>query len=56
MLKRVKEINNNKLDNLFGITYSRTSKVFNLERDFLYQYYSMGIIGVLILIFPLLYF
>ncbi len=54
MLKRVKEINNNKYDNLLGLTYSRTSKVFNLERDYVYQYYSLGIIGLILLVIPLL--
>lgn len=52
MLKRVKEINDNPLDHLFGITYERTSSIYNLERDFLYQYYSMGIIGVVLLLCP----
>lgn len=50
---RIKDINNSKLDDYVGITYSRTSKIFNLERDFLYQYYSLGIIGVILFLFPL---
>lgn len=50
--ERVLEINNNPFDRLLGLTYSRTSKIFNLERDFLYQSYSMGIIGMLLLIGP----
>lgn len=54
MLKRVKEINNNRMDELLGITYSRTSKIFNLERDFFYQYYSLGILGVSLLILPII--
>ena len=54
MLKRVKEINNNKYDDLLGLTYSRTSKVFNLEKDFQYQYYSLGIIGQILFIGPLI--
>ena len=28
-------------DTLYGITYIRMSNIFNLERDFLYQYYSL---------------
>ena len=52
MLKRVKEINNNSLDDWFGIGYTRTSNIYNLEKDFVYQYYSMGIIGVLLLLGP----
>lgn len=54
MLIRIKEINNKKSDDWFGLTYSRTSKVFNLESDFKYQYYSLGIVGTFILIGPLL--
>ena len=49
---RIKSINHNYFDNLFGITYSRTSKVFNLERDFIYQFYSIGIFGVIIFLMP----
>ncbi len=50
---RIKEINDSPLDDYMGITYSRTSKIFNLERDFLYQYYSLGIIGTILLLGPL---
>lgn len=53
LLKRVKEINNDRKDDFFGITYSRTSKIFNLEKDFVYQYYSLGIVGVVLLLGPL---
>lgn len=53
ILKRVKEVNDNKYDELFGLTYSRTSKLYNLEKDFVYQYYSMGALGVILLIGPL---
>ena len=49
---RIFEVNDNSYDKFFGITYSRTSKVFNLERDFLYQYYSMGLIGCTLLLGP----
>ncbi len=52
ILDRLMEVNNNKYDKLMGITYERTSKVFNLERDFLYQYYSLGILGVLLFLSP----
>lgn len=54
MLKRVKEINNNPKDELYGITYSRMSNIFNLERDFLSHYYSLGWIGLILLLFPYL--
>ncbi len=53
IFNRIKQINDNSLDDLFGISYSRTSKIFNLERDFLYQYYSLGIIGVILFLGPI---
>lgn len=49
---RIKDVNCNSFDDYLGIAYSRTSKVFNLERDFLYQYYSVGIVGVLMFLVP----
>ena len=52
VLKRVYEINDNPYDKYFGISYSRTSSIFNLEKDFLYQYYSMGMIGAVLLVGP----
>ena len=52
MLKRVKEINANQEDDWFGIGYSRTSNIYNLEKDFIYQFYSMGSLGVLLLLGP----
>ncbi len=48
MVKRVKEINNNKLDNLFGLTYTRVMNIFNIEKDFVMQFYTLGIIGCLL--------
>ncbi len=50
MIKRVIEINNNKLDILLGISNSRIQNIHNLERDFVMQYYSFGIIGSIILL------
>lgn len=52
MLLRIKQINNNRFDDYFGITYSRTSQVFNLEKDFIYQYYSLGIFGLILFFGP----
>ncbi len=52
MIKRVKEINNNSLDTWFGIGFSRVSNIYNIERDFVNQYYSMGLMGVLLFLFP----
>ncbi|CEN79738.1 O-antigen ligase family protein [Paraclostridium sordellii] len=52
MLQRVMDINDNPMDKLVGITFARTQNIFNLERDFLSQYYSMGILGVIIFLGP----
>lgn len=52
MVKRVVNINNNKLDILFGITYTRVQNIFNIEKDFIMQYYSTGIIGVILFFGP----
>lgn len=54
MLKRIKSVNNKPYDNLFGLTYSRTSKVYNLESDFRYQYYSLGIAGEILFMGPMI--
>ncbi len=54
MLKRVKEINNNKYDDYLGITFTRMGNIFDLERDFVSQYYTMGIFGVILLVMPYL--
>ncbi|GAF41046.1 hypothetical protein FC83_GL001909 [Agrilactobacillus composti DSM 18527 = JCM 14202] len=51
-LVRIKQINNNPLDNWLGITYTRMNYAFNLERDFVSQWFSMGYIGVLLLVMP----
>ena len=50
MLERVKKINNNKWDDWLGITNVRVQNIFNVERDFLLQYYCFGIIGSIILL------
>ena len=52
MVKRVIEINNNKFDKFLGITYTRTQNIFNIEKDFIMQYYSLGIIGLILFISP----
>ena len=48
MIKRLKEVNNNNLDNLFGLTYVRVMNVFNIEKDYIMQFYSVGIFGCII--------
>lgn len=54
ILDRIKEIDNRKLaDDLFGISYSRMSNIAVLERDIVSQYYSLGIIGLILFVLPL---
>ena len=49
ILTRVMQNDKNKLNKLFGISFSRENNIAPLERDFLAQYYSMGILGVILL-------
>lgn len=58
IIKRVKEINNNKLDDYFGISNSRIQNIVNIERDWTLHYYAYGIIGsiILLIIYPFLLF
>ncbi len=52
---RLKLLNGDKVsDDLFGLSYSRTSTIGTLERDFSYQYYSLGVFGSILLISPYL--
>ncbi len=46
MINRIKEIDNRSSNDLFGLTYSRASKVFTLEKDFVFQNYTLGYIGL----------
>jgi len=52
MIKRVVEINNNPLDKYLGITNIRLQNIFNIERDFVVQYYALGIIGLILVFAP----
>ena len=52
MHQRVMDINDNPNDKLFGISFTRTEHLFTLERDFIYQYYSLGIIGATLMLGP----
>ena len=52
ILQRIQDINDNSADKFWGIGFTRASSVYNLERDFLYQYYSMGSIGAFLLLGP----
>ena len=52
MLDQVVKTNNNKLDKVFGISYTRETNIFNLERDFTSQVYSLGWLGMILFIGP----
>lgn len=52
MHQRVKDINDNPKDDWLGIGFTRTEHLFTLERDFIYQYYSLGLIGVILFLGP----
>ncbi|MEG1016075.1 MAG: O-antigen ligase family protein, partial [Bacilli bacterium] len=49
---RVIITNNNKYDKLLGISHSRHMNIVNYERDYFSQIYSVGIIGLFLLISP----
>lgn len=48
ILKRVKVRNSNKYDTLLGMGY--TINFMDLERDYVYQYYLFGILGIILII------
>ena len=50
VLDRIMERNDNKADIALGMGY--TSNIPDAERDYVYQYYILGILGVIILIGP----
>lgn len=50
ILARIKERNNNSLDNYYGMGY--TLNFMDIERDYVYQYYLFGIFGIVLFIFP----
>jgi len=52
MVKRVVKINNNPADKFLGITNTRLQNVFNIEKDFVVQYYALGIIGLILIFTP----
>ena len=53
MLQRIKERNARTDDTLYGMGY--TSNVPYTERDYVYQYYIFGILGVILLMGPFLF-
>ena len=52
IVERVVEINNSDLDIWFGITNTRLQNIFNIEKDFVVQYYALGIIGLILVFVP----
>lgn len=54
IVKRVVEKNNNKLDKFLGVGY--TINIMDMERDYVYQYYLFGIIGIILLIGVYIFF
>jgi len=54
IVKRVVEINDNQHDKWLGITNTRLQNIFNIEKDFVVQYYALGIIGALFVFMPYL--
>lgn len=54
IVKRIVEKNNNKNDKFLGIGY--TVGTMDMERDYVYQYYLFGLIGLLLLIGVYIFF
>lgn len=52
MVKRVVQINNNPFDKFLGITDTRLQNIFNIEQDFIVQYYALGVIGLILVFIP----
>lgn len=50
IIKRVKNLNDNYLDTFFGLGYDRVINIFNIESDYIMQYYSIGIIGCILIL------
>lgn len=48
--QRLKNLNDKPMDNYLGIGYNRVINVVNIERDYTMQYYSIGIIGIILLL------
>ncbi|MDN6029017.1 MAG: O-antigen ligase family protein [Lactobacillus sp.] len=52
MLNRVRRHHQQPLAYWLGISYTRVSNIFNLERDYVSQVYSLGLIGMLLFVGP----
>lgn len=53
MIQRAEELGGSPTHSLLGISYEKMCSFFNIERDIISQYYSMGIIGVILFFGPL---
>ena len=51
-MNRVFQVNNSSFDYFLGMGYDRQMKIVNVERDILNQFYSLGIIGLILLVIP----
>ena len=51
VIKRVVYLNNKKMDGFLGIGYDRIMNIQNIEQDFIMQFYSVGIIGLILTLF-----
>ena len=54
IMRRIMEQNDNKLDKLLGMGY--TIRTMDMEKDYVYQYYLFGIIGLILLIGVYIFF
>ena len=45
---RIKDLSDSKYKDLFGVGYNRIIRVSNVERDYVMQYYTIGILGIII--------
>lgn len=49
IVQRLKEVNNNEFfDSLLGLGYNKVINVVNIEKDYVMQYYSIGILGTIL--------
>lgn len=56
IMDAVKATNDDPMDKWFGISATREANICKIERDYLAQYYSMGIVGVIVFFAPLVLF
>ena len=49
IIKRVVSLHDNAFDSVLGIGYDRIMNIFNIEKDYVMQHYSLGIVGLLLI-------